>query len=69
MRSMSQRLLHAATNRTLPSEQLRAIVALRDALDKEEREAVLALRESGVSWQDIGAMLGTTRQAAQKRFK
>lgn len=31
-------------------------------------EAVMAARESGLSWQSIGDVLGMTRQGANKRF-
>lgn len=68
MRRMTQRMLHAAHNRTLPSEQLRAIVALRVELGRLEHQAVRDLRQSGVSWDDIAGMLGVSRQAVQKRF-
>lgn len=61
-------MLHAALNRALPSEQLRAIVAMRAVLAREEQEAVKALRAQGASWEDIAMMLGVTRQAAFKRF-
>ena len=65
---MSQRLLHAATNRSLPSEQLRAIASMRTELDRLEEEAVRKLRSDSVSWSAIAAMLGVSRQAVQKRF-
>ena len=68
MRSMSQRMLHAAQNKDLPSEQLRAVVALRQQCDRWELDAVRRLRATGTSWPDIGAILGVSHQAARKRF-
>ena len=41
-----------------------AVEAANDALDL----AVEAARDHGVTWQTIGYLLGTTRQAAQMRF-
>lgn len=37
-------------------------------LELRLRDAVAAARRSGCSWEMIGAMLGTSRQAAQERF-
>lgn len=51
-------------------DRLREIVAEREALDEEERRVVKALREigwSGTRWDEIGAALGISRQAAMKR--
>lgn len=42
----------------------RAEIAAREAL----AQAVTDLRTHGYSWQDIGARLGMSRQAAQQRF-
>lgn len=38
--------------------------AAQDALDA----AVVAARSAGITWDDIGGLLGTTRQGAWKRF-
>jgi DNA-directed RNA polymerase specialized sigma24 family protein len=62
-----QRLLRRVTQRYLPSEQLIAIQELRAELDRIERQAVLDLREAGVSWEDIARTIGITRQALTKR--
>lgn len=46
---------------------LEAVTRLDAARDELQR-AVDAARESGASWADVGAALGTSRQAAFKRF-
>ncbi len=40
----------------------------RATLDGELREAVLAARRSDRSWSEIGAMLGVSKQAAQRKY-
>ena len=54
-----------------PRELRRIGLALRDvrAADAELREAVKAAREAGYTWADVGLTLGTSRQAAQARFR
>jgi hypothetical protein len=50
---------------------LEAVVAARDlarAVDRAMRAAVERAREMGHTWQDIGEVLGTSRQAAFQRF-
>lgn len=47
---------------------LTAVVACRSALDDLEFAAVSEAREHRVSWHKIGAALGISRQAAQKRW-
>lgn len=64
-----QRLLLAAVNRTSPEQQVLTVAALRPQLDRVERRAVARLRGQGASWADIGHLLGTSRQAAHKRFR
>jgi hypothetical protein len=53
-------------------EDLRAaIIAAADAQLKAAaalNRAVRDGRRAGLSWADVGALLGTTRQAAQQRF-
>lgn len=39
-----------------------------DRANQHLRQTVAAARTHGVTWTKIGAMLGTTRQAAQERF-
>ena len=40
----------------------------RSIWEKELRRAVSAARESGVTWQTIGDLLGVTPQAAHKKY-
>jgi hypothetical protein len=40
----------------------------RSIWDKELRRAISAARESGVTWQTIGDLLGVTPQAAHKKY-
>jgi GAF domain-containing protein len=62
-----QRLLHRVTQEHYPSERLRAIRELREQLVGLERDAVLQMREAGISWEDIAEPMGITRQALQKK--
>lgn len=39
-----------------------------DQANQHLRQTVATARTHGVTWTKIGAMLGTTRQAAQERF-
>lgn len=43
----------------------KAILAAQDRLDRAVRRA----RNAGHTWSEIGATLGTTRSAAQQRFR
>jgi hypothetical protein len=50
---------------------LRAIAELADQRDHVEDEltaAVLAARRANRSWSEIGAMLGVSKQAAQRKY-
>jgi len=40
----------------------------RATLESELREAVLAARRSERTWSEIGAMLGVSKQAAQRKY-
>jgi hypothetical protein len=40
----------------------------RSIWDKELQRAISAARESGVTWQTIGDLLGVTPQAAHKKY-
>ena len=56
---------------TADTESLRVIAELaerRDAIDDELLEAVRAARRSNRSWSEIGAMLGVSKQAAQRKY-
>jgi hypothetical protein len=48
--------------------QLDAVDKLRHYLDIREQNIVAAMRRDGTTWEVIGAMFNTTRQAAQQRF-
>ena len=53
------------------TELLRAIAALadrREQVDGELAEAVRAARGAGRTWSEIGAMLGVSKQAAQRKY-
>ena len=49
-------------------DDFRQLLELRAVLDDALVEAVRGLRESGFTWEDIGAASGTTRQAAILRW-
>jgi len=67
---MVRRIVRAAGMRvgTSDVDELKALVAIRADLEVAITEAVRGLRESGVTWQEIGDVLGVTRQAAEKYF-
>jgi len=48
---------------------LEAIRRSRKALDDLETATVIAARAQGVSWRDIGAVYGLSKQGAQQRFR
>jgi len=50
-----------------PRTGLRAVAALRRLLEQLEALQVRSAREQGWSWQEIGAELGVSRQAAHKK--
>lgn len=51
-----------------PAEALAAVVALRLAADKLERQAVAQAIAQGWSWAQIAEALGVSKQAAHKRL-
>ena len=51
-----------------PAEALAAVVALRLAADKLERQAVIRALDQGWTWAQIAEALGISRQAAHKRL-
>jgi FAD/FMN-containing dehydrogenase len=51
-----------------PLRALRDAVTERAATERRIAEAVTAAREAGVSWSAIGGMLGTSGEAARKRY-
>ena len=44
------------------------LVALRAQLDEAINDGAQALHDTGVSWTEIAAALGVSRQAARQRF-
>lgn len=50
------------------AEALPDLLALAGEVDAVIGQAVAGLRKDGYSWSEIGAGLGTTKQAAQQRF-
>lgn len=67
---MVARLVWAGGNRVADGnvEDLAALGHLRDAVDVAMQTAVDGLRATGVTWDEIGAATGTTRQAAIKKW-
>ncbi len=51
-----------------PLHAIRDAVTERAATERRVVEAVAAAREAGVSWSVIGGMLGTSGEAARKRY-
>ncbi len=63
--------LDPATMELRDGVHLRAIGAALDALEAAERQldvAVAEARKAGDSWNAIGVVLGTSRQAAHRKF-
>ncbi len=61
------RVLHDPA--TTPLDVLRVVGTYRRYLDAIEEQGVLAARRMGATWEDIGAALGVTRQAAWQRLR
>jgi len=58
--------------RSADTESLRLIAELaqqREHLDAELAESVRAARAAHRSWSEIGAMLGVSKQAAQRKYR
>lgn len=64
----SDSALLALTRAQDPGVGLSSISRLRRILDEAEMEQMERAKEQGWSWQDIGAALGITRQAAHHRY-
>lgn len=58
----------AALDAAAPLEAVAAARRLAELVDRLLRESVDRARRAGHTWQDVGAVLGTTRQAAFQRF-
>jgi DNA-directed RNA polymerase specialized sigma24 family protein len=50
------------------SRELSAIRDESEALRMRHRQAVLAAREAGLSWTEIGRLLGVSRQQVHRKF-
>ncbi len=51
-----------------PLHALRDAVTERAATERRIAEAITVARQAGVSWSAIGGMLGTSGEAARKRY-
>ena len=51
-----------------PLHAIREAVTERAASERRIAETVSSAREAGVSWSAIGSMLGTSGEAARKRY-
>jgi DNA-directed RNA polymerase specialized sigma24 family protein len=51
-----------------PRALLRRIAQQRAELDRAESLSVRRARNSGLTWQEIAAVLGVTKQAVHKRY-
>ena len=51
-----------------PLHAIREAVTERAASERRVAAAVASAREAGVSWSAIGSMLGTSGEAARKRY-
>lgn len=64
--------LDPATVKARDARHVRAVIAAAEGLaaaEEQLRQAVAEARQAGDSWTVIGAALGTTKQAAQQRFR
>lgn len=50
------------------SARLSGFIEVAAAAQQELAQAVRGANSMGMSWQDIGALFGTSKQAAQQRF-
>lgn len=63
--------VHSADLKVADTEALRSIAELveqRNEVDEDLAEAVRSARRSERSWAEIGAMLGVSKQAAQRKY-
>lgn len=59
---------HPVRVRPSPLHAIRDAVTQRAATERRVAEAVIAAHGAGVSWSVIGGMLGTSGEAARKRY-
>lgn len=68
-RTRVQQALDVAVAAGDPLSALDAARRLREAAEDLEAEAVREVRGTGVTWTQIGALYGMTKQGAQQRFR
>ena len=52
-----------------PVQRLKLSQRIREAAEELEAKAIEEARENGMTWGDIGACYGLSKQGAQQRFK
>ncbi|MBN0974416.1 hypothetical protein P9A14_13085 [Gordonia hongkongensis] len=52
-----------------PIEQLSRVADWRREIAREEEVAVRRARLAGLSWAEIGTLLGTTKQAMHRKYR
>jgi len=52
-----------------PVSRIEAVRQLREAAEELEAAQIAAARKAGVTWIEIGACYGLTKQGAQQRFR
>jgi transposase-like protein len=62
-------LIHTLETTRIPLEQLKAIRALRDYLDRCETDSLLKSRRLGCSVSEIAEALGMTRQGVYNKIR
>ena len=60
--------LRRASQLPLAADALAHLLGALDMLELAERALVAAAREQGSTWEQLGDVLGVTRQAAPQRF-
>ena len=65
---MNAEEIAAAIESTDPSIGLRAVLALHRLAERVEADQVAAARRQGWSWQQIGDVLGVTRQSVHAKY-
>ncbi len=58
----------ASDERPVEEYMLERAALARARSERQVADAVIAARSAGASWQKIGALLGTSAQAAQQRY-